>query len=69
MSFSWESDSNDSGPFMNAALLSSHNDTLINNVISLLFSSLLCLFYEQRDIFHQKGYNKERRICAPSDLL
>lgn len=45
------SDSNDSGPFMGAALLSSHNDALINNVrfimdiFSLLFSMFAMFFH------------------------
>lgn len=55
-SFSWGPDCNDSGPFMDAALLSSHNDTVINNVMFPLFSAVcsLChcsvIFFIRRSI-------------------
>lgn len=61
--FHQHSDSNNSDPFMDAGLLSSHNDALINNVtfiidkFPLLFFSLLLycskcsvIFYTKRDI-------------------
>ncbi len=50
MFFSKESERNDSGPSMNAALLSSNNDILINNVMFPRFS--LVFFFSSLQYSH-----------------